>query len=149
MNDVGALLHDERGEATLTASWAELSGSNETFDELVCPIRRKILAENLSAELDRAARGLHRIAREQPATRDFTFTAIRRALSELATYFPVYRMYPQNGVRTPADEAYFDRALQRARQSLALGDHTVLAYVDASLGGSGTRTEAKHHARTP
>ena len=137
MNDVGALLHDEQGEATLTASWAELSGSNETFAETACRARRKILAENLSAELDRAARGIHRIAREQPATRDFTFTAIRRVLTELATYFPVYRMYPQNGARTAADDTYFDQALERARQSLALGDHAVLAYVNASLGGSG------------
>jgi (1->4)-alpha-D-glucan 1-alpha-D-glucosylmutase len=135
MNDVGALLHDPRGEAPLTATWDELSGSTISFAEGVCEARRKILAENLSAELDRAARALHRMAREQPATRDFTFNAIRRVLAELAVFFPAYRMYPQNGVRTAADEIYFRQALEAARRSLARGDHAVLAFVDASLGG--------------
>ncbi|WP_116138898.1 malto-oligosyltrehalose synthase [Trinickia diaoshuihuensis] len=135
MNDVGALLHDPRGEPTLTATWNELSGSNEPYAELVCQARRKILAENLSAELDRAARGMHRIAREQPASRDFTYTSIRRVLAELAAHFPVYRMYPLGGARTSADEAYFRQALDGARRSLARGDHPVLAYVAASLNG--------------
>ncbi|TAM52062.1 MAG: malto-oligosyltrehalose synthase [Paraburkholderia sp.] len=135
MSDVGALLHDPRGEATLTAAWAELSGSRETFADAAREARRKILAENLSAELDRAARGLHRIARENPSTRDFTFGAIRRAVSELAVHFPVYRMYPASGVRTSADDAYFRQALDAARTALARGDHGVLAFVDASLGG--------------
>ena len=135
MSDVGALLHDPQGEAALTAAWAELSGSRETFADAAREARRKILAENLSAELDRAARGLHRIARENPSTRDFTFSAIRRAVSELAVHFPVYRMYPAAGVRTAADDAYFRQALNAARSALAHGDHDVLAFIDASLGG--------------
>jgi (1->4)-alpha-D-glucan 1-alpha-D-glucosylmutase len=137
MNDVGALLHDAGGEAPLTATWEELSGSNATYAELVREARRKILAENLSAELDRAARGIHRMAREHPATRDFTFTAIRRTLAELAVHFPVYRMYPHNGARSSADNAYFLQALEGARRALARGDHAVLAYVASSLGGDG------------
>ena len=142
MSDVGALLHDPRGEATLTATWAELSGSTESYAELVCQARRKILAENLSAELDRAARGIHRIAREQPASRDFTYAAIRRALTELAAHFPVYRMYPLGGARTSADETYFRRALDGARRTLSRGDHAVLAYVAATLGGEGRAGES-------
>jgi (1->4)-alpha-D-glucan 1-alpha-D-glucosylmutase len=142
MNDVGALLHDPQGEAPLTATWSELSGTTRTYADLACEARRKILAENLSAELDRAARGIHRIAREQPETRDFTFTAIRRILAELAVYFPVYRMYPQNGARTGTDDAYFGQALETARRSLPRGDHAVLAYVAASLGGEGRARES-------
>ncbi|MGN6668544.1 MAG: malto-oligosyltrehalose synthase [Trinickia sp.] len=142
MNDVSALLHDPQGEATLTATWAELAGTAQPFAELVYGARRKILAENLSAELDRAARGIHRIAREQLATRDYTFTAIRRALTELAVYFPVYRMYPYNGARTATDDAYFRQALEGARRSMAQGDHAVLAFVAASLGGDGRDADA-------
>lgn len=144
MNDVGALLHDPRGEAPLTAAWEELSGTNESFAQAVRDARRKILAENLSAELDRAARGLHRIARDQLATRDFTFTSIRRVVAELAVYFPVYRMYPQSGVRTAADEAHFRVALDGARRSLARADHPVLSFVDAMLGGPGSASPNGH-----
>src|SRR6202022_3293967 len=110
MNDVGALLHDPDGEAALTAVWNELAASTATFADEVRTARYKILAENLSEELDRATRALHRMAREQPAPRAFTFMAIRRALTELAVHFLVYRIYPHNGVRTSADERHFRKA---------------------------------------
>ncbi|WP_207004677.1 malto-oligosyltrehalose synthase [Trinickia mobilis] len=135
MNDVGALLHDAEGAAPLTAAWAEISASRRSFADEALVARRKILTEHLSAELDRAARALHRIARETPATRDFTFTSIRRALAELAVRFPVYRFYPQNGTRTAADDIYFDPALDAARQALPRADHEVLERVAGWLGG--------------
>jgi (1->4)-alpha-D-glucan 1-alpha-D-glucosylmutase len=136
MNDVGALLHDADGAAPLAAAWAGIAGSDASFADEVRDARRQILTENLSAELDRAARGLHRIAREQPATRDFTFTSIRRALAELAVHFPVYRIYPYNGVRSAADDAYFQQALSAARETLARADHAVLERIDGWLGGA-------------
>ncbi|HVE10737.1 MAG TPA: malto-oligosyltrehalose synthase, partial [Paraburkholderia sp.] len=71
MNDVGALLHDPRGAEPLATLWNELSGRSAAFADEALAARRKILAENLSAELDRAARALHRIARDSLNTRDF------------------------------------------------------------------------------
>jgi (1->4)-alpha-D-glucan 1-alpha-D-glucosylmutase len=135
-NDVGALLHDPDGEAALTGAWNELAGSAATFADDAREARRKILAENLSAELDRATRALHRIAREHPATRDFTFTAIRRALAELAVHFPVYRIYPENGVRTEVDERHFRAAFESARALLPVTYRGVLEHIDRWLGGN-------------
>ncbi|MEQ5844011.1 malto-oligosyltrehalose synthase [Paraburkholderia acidicola] len=134
MNDVGALLHDPAGAEPLAATWAELSGRSALFADEALAARRKMLAENLSAELDRAARALHRIARESTTTRDFTFTAIRRVLAELVAHFPVYRIYPQNGVRSETDNVWFDAALEAAKRVLPLADHAVLERVDAWLG---------------
>jgi (1->4)-alpha-D-glucan 1-alpha-D-glucosylmutase len=134
MNDVGALLHDPHGAQPLAAAWAELSGRSASFADEALVSRRKILTENLASELDRAARALHRIARDSLATRDFTYTSIRRVAGELAVQFPVYRIYPQNGLRTAADNVFFDKALDAARQVLSRADRTVLARVDAWLG---------------
>ncbi|MFL6687909.1 malto-oligosyltrehalose synthase, partial [Paraburkholderia graminis] len=94
MNDVGALLHDPAGAEPLADAWAELTGRSPNFADEALAARRKIVAENLSAELDRAARALHRIARDSLATRDYTFTSLRRVLTELVVHFPVYRIYP-------------------------------------------------------
>jgi (1->4)-alpha-D-glucan 1-alpha-D-glucosylmutase len=134
MNDAGALLHDPAGAAPLAEAWAELSGRPANFVDEALPARRKILAENLPAELDRVSRALHRLARDSITTRDFTYTAIRRVTNELAAHFPVYRIYPQNGLRSAADNAYFDIALDAAKQTLSRADHGVLARVDAWLG---------------
>lgn len=141
MNDVCALLHAPSGEAPLTAAWNEIAGSDAPFADEARAARRTILAENLPAELDRATRALHRMAREHPATRDFTFLAIRRAVTELAVHFPIYRLYPFNGQRTSADEPYFQAAFAGARAMLPAADHGVLEQIDRWLGGGQSHDE--------
>jgi (1->4)-alpha-D-glucan 1-alpha-D-glucosylmutase len=136
MSDVGALLHDPAGAEPLAQTWTELTGRSPRFEDEALAARRKILAENLSAELDRAARALHRIARDSLTTRDFTFTTLRRVLTELVVHFPVYRIYPQNGLRSATDNIYFDQALAGAKAALSRADHVVLDRVNAWLGGS-------------
>jgi maltooligosyltrehalose synthase len=74
MNDVGALLHDPAGAEPLAALRAELTGVSGNCADEALAARRKILAENLSAELDRVMRALHRIAREEKTTRDLTLS---------------------------------------------------------------------------
>jgi (1->4)-alpha-D-glucan 1-alpha-D-glucosylmutase len=142
MNDVGALLHDPAGAEPLATTWAELTGRSAKFADEALPARRKILAENLSAELDRAARALHRIARDSINTRDFTFTALRRVLTELVVHFPVYRIYPQSGLRSEADNVYFNQALAGARRTLPPADYAVLEQVDAWLGNGAAEDAA-------
>ncbi|MCC8396766.1 malto-oligosyltrehalose synthase [Paraburkholderia sp. MMS20-SJTR3] len=136
MNDVGALLHDPAGAEPLARTWSELTGRSPRFADEALDARRKILAENLTAELDRAARALHRIARDSLTTRDFTYPTLRRVLTELVVHFPVYRMYPQSAVRSAADNVYFDVALAGARATLPRSDHAALERVNAWLGGS-------------
>ncbi len=134
MNDVGALLHDPAGAAPLAATWAALTGRNTSFADEALDARRKVLAENLAAELERTARALHRIARDAPTTRDFTLVSIRRVLGELVAQFPVYRIYPHLGVRGAADNVYFDQAREAAKRVLPRADHEVLAHIDEWLG---------------
>ncbi|CAG4907850.1 malto-oligosyltrehalose synthase [Paraburkholderia saeva] len=151
MNDVGALLHDPRGAEPLAATWAELTGRSPSFADEALIARRKILTENLATELDRAARALHRIARDQLSTRDYTFTAIRRALAELVVHFPVYRIYPQNSVRSEVDNRYFNQAFDAAKHALPRGDHGVLERIGEWLGGAQQADDATGNtaARSP
>ncbi|MGI4983248.1 MAG: malto-oligosyltrehalose synthase [Janthinobacterium lividum] len=134
MNDVGALLHDARGAAPLAKTWAQVSGRSPHFIDEALPARRKVLAENLSAELDRTTRALHRIARDNLSTRDYSFTAIRRVLTELAVHYPVYRIYPVELTRSPEDEKYFAIARDGARAALRTADHALLDQIDEWLG---------------
>ncbi|PTQ93481.1 maltooligosyl trehalose synthase [Paraburkholderia sp. GV068] len=147
MNDVGALLHDPAGAEPLADAWAELTGRSPNFADEALAARRKIVAENLSAELDRAARALHRIARDSLATRDYTFTSLRRVLTELVVHFPVYRIYPQSGLRSAADNVFFEQALAGARATLSRADHGVLERVDAWLGGGVDDTQSARHSQ--
>jgi (1->4)-alpha-D-glucan 1-alpha-D-glucosylmutase len=135
MNDVGALLHDPRGAEPLAESWAQLSGRPAEFAVEADTARRKILSENLSAELDRVARALHKIARDTPLTRDFTFSSLRRVVAELVVQFPVYRIYPLGGERTEEDERFFSQAYEGAKAVLSPADLVILDQVTQWLGG--------------
>jgi (1->4)-alpha-D-glucan 1-alpha-D-glucosylmutase len=135
MNDVGALLHDPRGAEPLAKAWAETSRRSADFAVEALAARRKILAENLSAEHDRVARALHRIARDTVTTRDFTLSSLRRAVGELVVHFPVYRIYPVNGMRSAEDERYFTQAYAGAKAALSPADLVILDQVAQWLGG--------------
>ncbi|MBB3257017.1 (1-_4)-alpha-D-glucan 1-alpha-D-glucosylmutase [Paraburkholderia bannensis] len=134
MNDVGALLHDPAGAAPLAHSWTEITGEDAPFAQVSLDARREILTASLAAELDHAARALHRIAREQPATRDYTFAAVHRCVAQLAMHFPVYRIYPANGLRSALDNRYFEVALGAARKALPRASLGALDQVDGWLG---------------
>ncbi|KMZ12690.1 Malto-oligosyltrehalose synthase [Candidatus Burkholderia humilis] len=136
MNDVGALLHDPNGEEPLSNLWAELTRRSASFADEALIAQRKILAENLSAELDRVTRALHRIARDAQNTRDFTFTSIRRVVAELVVHYAVHRIYPVSGMRSAEDERYFSQALEAARKVLVRADHQILDQVAQWLGGN-------------
>ncbi|WP_322104625.1 malto-oligosyltrehalose synthase [Paraburkholderia sp. J41] len=135
MNDVGALLHDARGATPLAEAWAAISGDDRPFGAYALDARGEMLTYYLSAELDHVARALHRIAREQPATRDITYTSVHRVVSHLATRFPIYRIYPVNGLRTALDNRYFDVALEGARHALPRASLSALELVNGWLGG--------------
>jgi (1->4)-alpha-D-glucan 1-alpha-D-glucosylmutase len=64
-------------------------------------------------------------------------------LTELVVHFPVYRIYPQGGLRTEADNVYFNQALDGARQALPPSDHAVLEQVDAWLGNDAAEDTAQ------
>ena len=69
------------------------TGRTADFAQEEEPARRQILRDNLASELHATAAALHRIARRDLATRDYTLTGIRRGLTEILVHFPVYRIY--------------------------------------------------------
>ncbi len=61
----------------------------------------------------------------------------------------MYRVYPQNGVRSAADNVYFEHALAAAKQALSRADHAVLARVDAWLGSGADEPDPARAAAAP
>jgi (1->4)-alpha-D-glucan 1-alpha-D-glucosylmutase len=129
MDQVSAVLHDPEGEAALTALWTKLTGRPAEFEAEEIPARRQILRENLASELTGAATALHRIARQDLRTRDYTLTTIRRALTEILIHFPVYRIYAGHAGHSRADTQVMDRAWAGAQRSLRAADRKLLDHL--------------------
>ena len=133
MDQVGGVLHDPEGEGPLTALWTSVSGRPGDFEEEEHAARRQILRDNLASELYAASAALHRIARRDLYTRDITLTAIRRALTELLVYFPVYRIYAGRAGRSETDAQVMERALAGARRGFRAADRPFLEYIAQGL----------------
>jgi len=133
MDQVSAVLHDPEGEAPLTHLWTGLTGRSGFFEEEEQPARRQILRDNLASELNANAAALHRIANRDLFTRDFTLTALRRALTEILVHFPVYRIYAGKTGRSEVDAQMMDRALAGAHRSFRAADRGLLDIVRSWL----------------
>jgi len=139
MNDAAAVLHDPAGEEPLTSLWTSLTGRPGVFDEEAMPARRQILRESLSSELFVTASALHRVARRNLATRDYTLTAIRNTVTELLVHFHVYRIYAGPAGISPTDRRVMDWAMAGARRTVRAADRPLLELVGHWLSGTGLR----------
>lgn len=154
MDQVGALLHDPNGEAPLTALWTNQTARSPDFHAEARIARRGILRNVLSSELNATAAAVRRVARQEPATRDFSLTAIRRALTELLVNFPVYRLYAGAAGQTATDEPVIATALAAAMSASRRGDRHLLPPIAQWLAADppraaplGYRRQERHRAR--
>jgi (1->4)-alpha-D-glucan 1-alpha-D-glucosylmutase len=139
MNDVSAVLHDPAGEAKLTAIWSGLTGRPASFEVEAQAARRQILRESLSSELFSTAAAIHRIARRDLSTRDYTLTAVRRTLVEILVHFHVYRIYAGLGGLSETDRREMDWAMAGARRTVRATDRELLELIGGWLSGDGIR----------
>ena len=139
MNDASAVLHDPAGEEKLTAFWTNTTGRPAAFDQEAEPARSQILRDSLSSELFGTALAVHRVARRDLSTRDYTLTAIRRTLEEVLVHFRVYRIYANVAGMSDIDRRQLDWALAGARRTIRFADRPLLEQVGHWLAGDGLR----------
>jgi len=137
MSDVSAVLHDSHGKDRLGALWTWISGDARTYDEHVHAARRRVLARHLVAEFDWLCTRLLALARAALPTRDVTQHAIRRALTEFLTAFPVYRCYRSAADMrdAPIDDAAIYSATRAARRHLSPDELNALDLMLGCLRG--------------
>jgi (1->4)-alpha-D-glucan 1-alpha-D-glucosylmutase len=145
MDQVGALLHDPDGEAALRVVWTEFSGLSGDFAEEERRARQRVPEELLAADFNACAHSLHRLARRDPVTRDWTLGAVKRVLAQLLIHFPVYRTYVDARGRSPADAEIMISATSAAKLTCRPGEAPLVDVMDGWLGGTAPRL-ARHAA---
>jgi (1->4)-alpha-D-glucan 1-alpha-D-glucosylmutase len=139
MNDVAAVLHDADGEADMTRIWVQTTGRPADFETEAIAARRQILRDSLSSELYATSVALHRIARRDLVTRDYTLTAIQRTLTELLAHFHVYRIYAGPAGLSTADKQAMEWAMAGARRTVRAVDRHLLELLAVWLSGENLR----------
>ncbi len=141
MDEASALLHDERGEQPLGDLWRRISGRTDRFDSEEELARRQILQRSFGAQLNATVEALYAITQTDAATRDYSRSAICRALTEILVHFPVYRIYARVGYASQADREFLSFAVDRARQSGARADAALVAVLGRWLSGARIKPE--------
>ncbi len=142
MDQVSGVLHAPEGEAALTHIWMSQTGRSGEFVTEEQAARRQILRDNLASELNATAAAFHRIAQRDLATRDFTLTSIRRALTEILVHFPVYRIYAGPAGRSEVDAQVIERALAGAHRNFRHADRPLLDVMRRWLADAAPRSSA-------
>lgn len=135
MDQVGALLHDPRGAEPLANMWKALAKDPYDFIQHVHHSRRQLLSENLVGEFNATAAALHRIARAELHTRDYSLAAIKRVLIELLVHFPVYRTYISCCGPDDADKMVLLKTADSAKLTMSNVDRPLLDIVISWLSG--------------
>ncbi|WP_426234115.1 malto-oligosyltrehalose synthase [Pseudomonas sp. TWP3-2] len=147
MNQLSLLQHEPSGEQVLGDLWQRHAERPPAFIEEAQLARREILNGSLASDFESVAQALLQVARDDLMTRDLTLGAIRRALQALIVHFPVYRTYIGAMGRSAQDDAFFQQAMDGARQTLGEGDWPVLDCVAAWLGGEPWRNKPRGRSR--
>lgn len=106
LNHLNALFCDRNNEDAFSRIYAGIAGQ-APYEQLLREVRRFILEERLSGDLDNHARRLQAPASGSRAGRDFTFRNLRRALKFLLVSFPGYRAYVAPGFMDEPDRNYW------------------------------------------
>jgi (1->4)-alpha-D-glucan 1-alpha-D-glucosylmutase len=108
---------DRAAERALTGCYHRFIGQAVDYAALVAERKRLVLEMSMSSEVNVLARELNRISELNRRTRDFTLLALRRALVELISRFPVYRTYVDGRREMDERDAQYIRwAIARARR---------------------------------
>lgn len=141
MDEVDALAHDAAGEAPLTAAWRHLSGRSGNFDDEEESARRQILDRSFSAQRESTVLALYAILQSELVLRDISWSALRRALTEILAHFPVYRIYARIDQSSPPDLKYLAHAVTRAKRTCLAADRWLVDLLGAWLGGTPIRKD--------
>lgn len=126
MDQVSQLLHEQNGEAALTAHWNAMSGRPTRFEEEELLARRQMLHWEFTAQLEACIDALAQLAAQSKETAHHSRAAWARALETVLLLFPVYRTYGTGTEASPSDERV-RRAVEARLQELAAPGEAQLA----------------------
>jgi len=138
MDEVAALLHDPEGAAPLARLLAE-AGEARSYAEVGREARRQVLRDHLASEVAAVAETIHGHLADDLATRDFTLTAVRRAVVEVIANFPVYRTYVGGAGAGAEDRRTLAWAFAGAARAVRATERPLLAVLEHVLAGAAGR----------
>jgi (1->4)-alpha-D-glucan 1-alpha-D-glucosylmutase len=117
LNRLGGLFVDPTGEEPLTRAYAEFTGDDASYEDVVHEAEHLVLDQVLAADIRRLTHLFVQVCETQRRYRDFTRHELHAVLAETVACFPVYRTYVVPGRPVvPQDDKTIADALAEAQR---------------------------------
>jgi (1->4)-alpha-D-glucan 1-alpha-D-glucosylmutase len=127
------LLTNADAEHAFSETYRSFTGETKSFAEIVHQGKTRIMENEMTSRLLTLATRAARIARQNPASADFTQNLFYRALKEIIACFPVYRTYVDDAETAETDRRYIRWAISHARKNEAQLDDSVFDFLERLL----------------
>ena len=118
LNYVNGIFCCTKNQEQLTQFYSTFSRSFAEYDTLAADKKRLIIETNLAGDVSNLADRLKRIAGQTRLGSDFTIYGLKRALTEVLAFFPVYRTYIASAQISTADRLVIQAAIVLAKQKV-------------------------------
>jgi (1->4)-alpha-D-glucan 1-alpha-D-glucosylmutase len=151
LNLIDGVLVDRAGAAAIEESYREITGQQDSFEELLRRAKRETLHASFASELEVLVSDLARLAHGDRRSRDYTIHAMRQVLTEIIERLPVYRSYITTEP-SPEDRTLIEETVAAAIADTPMPDTSLHRFVAALLLGEGGKAmtappPAEHLAR--
>jgi (1->4)-alpha-D-glucan 1-alpha-D-glucosylmutase len=146
MNDVVRLLVDPQNANPMRRVYERFTDQEQPFGDVVYRCKELVSETALASELNVLAHALNGISEGNRRARDFTLDALKEALREVVTCFPVYRTYIGVVGSSDADRQMIELALSRARFRNPAMESTVFDFLRDNLMPQREQTEPRDKA---
>jgi (1->4)-alpha-D-glucan 1-alpha-D-glucosylmutase len=127
------LLIDSAAETMLTETYRSFTGETKVFSAIVHEAKIRIMENEMASRLLALASKAARVARQNPASADFTQNLFYRALKEVIACFPVYRTYVDGSETEETDRKYVRWAVAQAAKNQPELDPSVFVFLERLL----------------
>ncbi len=147
LNDLNGLFVASGNEKAMRRVYAGATGRRESFAEVSYRSRRLVARSSMASELSMLTHALKRLAETDRRTRDFTATALSRAIAEMVACMPVYRTYISESGFSASDRQTVDVAIDRARRCNPVMAPAVFMFLRQVLLADGAENPTSLHAK--
>jgi (1->4)-alpha-D-glucan 1-alpha-D-glucosylmutase len=130
---VNGIFVDRAAEPEMTAIYHRFIGREIDFAELAHDCRRLIIRTAMAGESNVLSNQLHRLAKRNRYTQDYTLNGLREALTEIVACFPVYRTYCTSDRLDGVDRRHVEEAVKRAKARWQVEDTSIYDFIRSVL----------------
>ncbi|MGM0608912.1 MAG: malto-oligosyltrehalose synthase [Candidatus Muiribacteriota bacterium] len=118
LNHLNGIFCVKRNAGTFTRIYENFLGEKINYEQLVTENKRLIIGKHMAGDIDNLSLLIKKLSEKDRQGRDITLYALRRALVEVITFFPVYRTYINTENISEIDQAYLRKAINKAKKDM-------------------------------